>query len=60
MKLIIDSENDYVKNINIECSPVEFLLLKTGLELVEDNPNLNPKDRHKAKKMIEQLSTTYT
>lgn len=56
MQTKIDTENDYVKSITIECSPVEWLIIKTGLELLADNPNLNIKDRRIASNMIKHIS----
>ena len=56
MQTKIDTENDYVKIITIECTPVELLIIKTGLELLADNPNLNIKDRRIAINMIKHIS----
>ena len=56
MQTIIGTENDIVKSIKIECTPVEFLIIKTGIELLADNPNLNIKDRRMAKNMVKNIS----
>lgn len=52
MQITYKTEGDYVKGVKAECSPVEWLLISTGLELIADNSNLNIKDRRLAKKMI--------
>ena len=56
MQTIIENENNIVKSIKIECSAVEYLLLKTGIELLADNPNLNIKDRRIAKNMVKDIN----
>ena len=52
MQITYKTEGDYVKSVKAECSPVEWLLISTGLELMADNSNLSIKDRRLAKKMI--------
>lgn len=52
MQITYKTEGDYVKGVKAECSPVEWLLISTGLELIADNSNLSIKDRRLAKKMI--------
>lgn len=52
MQITYKTEGDYVKGVKVECSPVEWLLINTGLELIADNPNLSIKDRRLVKKMI--------
>jgi hypothetical protein len=52
MQITYKTEGDYVKGVKAECSPVEWLLISTGLELMADNSNLSIKDRRLVKKMI--------
>jgi hypothetical protein len=52
MQITYKTEGDYVKSVKAECSPVEWLLISTGLELMADNSNLSIKDRRLVKKMI--------
>ena len=52
MQITYKKEGHYVKGVKAECSPVEWLLISTGLELMADNPNLSIKDRRLVKKMI--------
>ena len=52
MQITYKTEGDYVKSVKAECSPVEWLLISTGLELMADNSNLSIKDRRWVKKMI--------
>ena len=52
MQITYKTEGDYVKSVKAECSPVEWLLISTGLSLIANNPNLSIKDRRLAKKMI--------
>ena len=57
---VITKEENYVDKINIECSPIEYLLIKTGLELLSVNTEINQKDIRKVKTMLADLSETFT
>ena len=52
---VITKEENYVDKINIECSPIEWLLIKTGLELLSVNTEISQKDIRKVKSMLDEL-----
>jgi len=52
---VITKEENYVDKINIECSPIEWLLIKTGLELLSVNIEISQKDIRKVKSMLDEL-----
>ena len=52
---IVTKEENYVDKINIECSPIEWLLIKTALELLSENTEISQKDIRKVKSMLDEL-----
>lgn len=55
MKRTINETDGYVDNINIECSPVEYLLIKTALELLAENKEISHKDIQRVKLMLKEM-----
>ena len=52
MKKTINETDGFVDNINIKCSPVEYLLIKTALELFAENKEVSHKDIQRIKAML--------
>lgn len=55
MIIKINSEDGYVKNIDINCSPVEFMIIKQILNLKAIEDVLNEVDVKIAEKMYKEI-----
>lgn len=55
MNITIDSDKNIIKKVNIELTPVEFMLIRQTLNLRSINTELNEKDRLMAERMYRQI-----
>ena len=53
MKLTTNTENNYVKSIDINCSPTEWLIISKALKLLSQDKDTRLNDRAKAISMID-------
>ena len=55
MDINIDSDKNIIKKVNIELTPVEFMLIRQTLNLRSINTELNETDRLLAERMYRQI-----
>jgi hypothetical protein len=53
MKLTYEEKDKYVKEVKVECSPAEYLIINQAMRLYMENDYVNETDRDIMRRMLE-------
>lgn len=52
MEITVNTKNDCCKSVDVNCSPVEWLVILKALRLLSENNDVHPSDRNVADDML--------
>ena len=52
MKITVNTQKDCCKSVDVNCSPVEWLIILKALRMLSDNKDVHPSDRQAANDML--------